>query len=231
MQALLPIHIVAGGLAILLGSVALLARKGRGLHRRSGGLFVYAMVTMGISASILALRHGLANPNFLGGLTSVYFVVTGVVAVRQPSIAVRRVAAGAMCLAFALALLEVSEGVQHLAAPQVRPENVMLFVMAAIALAAGLGDLRVLRSSPLRGAARLRRHLWRMSFALFIASASFFSIRARVANILPEPFLSGPRRAVPVLLVLFAMCYWLWRVGRKASRPLVRSATATAQSV
>ena len=49
----LPIHIAAGGLAIVLGAVALLVKKGGTVHRRSGLLFVYAMLVMGISASIL----------------------------------------------------------------------------------------------------------------------------------------------------------------------------------
>ena len=88
----------------------------------------------------------------------------------------------------------------------------MLFCMATITLSAGAGDFRVIRGGPPRAAARLRRHLWRMCFALFIAAGSFFSIRARVARVLPEPFLSAPMRAVPVLLVFVAMFYWLWRV-------------------
>jgi uncharacterized membrane protein len=33
---LLPIHIAAGGLAIVLGAVALSAKKGGTIHRRSG---------------------------------------------------------------------------------------------------------------------------------------------------------------------------------------------------
>lgn len=44
------------------------------------------------------------------------------------------------------------------------------------------GDVRVMRSEPLRGGARFARHLWRMCFALFIAAGSFFSIQARVAE-------------------------------------------------
>jgi len=46
---LLPIHIVAGGLAIVLGAVALSVKKGGTIHRRSGLLFVYAMLVMGTS--------------------------------------------------------------------------------------------------------------------------------------------------------------------------------------
>ena len=37
---LLPIHIAAGGLALVLGAVAPLVKKGGTLHRRSGLLFV-----------------------------------------------------------------------------------------------------------------------------------------------------------------------------------------------
>jgi hypothetical protein len=54
-----------------------------------------------------------------------------------------------------------------------------------------------------------------MCFALFIAAGSFFSIRERVAKILPEPFTILPMRALPILLVFGAMFYWLWRVHRR----------------
>ena len=98
----------------------------------------------------------------------------------------------------------------------------MLFFLATITMTAAAGDIRVIRSGPLRGAPRLRRHLWRMCFALFVAAGSFFSIRARVARILPEPFLSGPMRALPIVLVFLAMFYWLWRVRGKRTLILAR---------
>jgi hypothetical protein len=56
-----------------------------------------------------------------------------------------------------------------------------------------------------------------MCFALFIAAGSFFSIRQRVARILPEPFTSGPMRTLPILLIFGAMFYWLWKVRRRTS--------------
>jgi hypothetical protein len=74
-----------------------------------------------------------------------------------------------------------------------------------------------------RGRPRLARHLWRMCFALFVAAGSFFSIRERVATILPEPFTTGPMRALPILVVFAAMFYWLWRLrGRRTLPVLVR---------
>lgn len=58
---LLPIHVAAGGLALVLVAVALLPRKGGTTHRRSGRLLVYALLVMGISASTLAARPSLAS--------------------------------------------------------------------------------------------------------------------------------------------------------------------------
>jgi hypothetical protein len=79
---------------------------------------------------------------------------------------------------------------------------------------AAVGDFRVLRAAPPQGARRLARHLWRMCFALFIAALSFFIGQARV---FPEPIRIRPLLAMPVLLVLLTMGYWLWRVRVRGS--------------
>src|SRR5690348_6580566 len=101
---LLPIHIMAGGAAIILGAVALLAPKGRTLHRRSGLLFVGAMLVMGGSGSLLALRQSLTNPNALGGMMSMYFVTTALTTVRSSSPWTRRVTMLAMIVGTGIAL-------------------------------------------------------------------------------------------------------------------------------
>src|SRR5579859_7682413 len=87
---LLPVHIAAGGLAIVFGAIALSARKGAALHRRIGLLFVYAMLLMGISGSVLALRQSLTNANVLGGIMASYFVVTALTTVRPVTGVTRR---------------------------------------------------------------------------------------------------------------------------------------------
>jgi hypothetical protein len=60
-----------------------------------------------------------------------------------------------------------------------------------------------------------------MCFALFIAAGSFFSIRERVARILPAPFTTGAMRLLPILLLFGAMFYWLWRVRRSGTPPVL----------
>ena len=229
---LLPVHIATGGAAILLGATALIARKGQWLHRRAGLVFVYAMLAMGLSGSILALRQSLTNVNVVGGFTAVYFVTTALSTVRPRSAGTRALDIGALILAAALTTLDLAFGLKAYASPHHMIAGVpflAMFIFAAITGLAGLGDIRALRAGMLRGGQRLARHLWRMCFALFIAAASFFSIRARVAKVLPEPLTTTPMRMLPILLVLAAMAYWLWRVRRTgvAARLTVRPQAAT----
>jgi len=65
----LQVHVAAGALAMILGAIALSVKKGGTIHRRSGLLFVCAMVVLGTTAAILG--------NVLGGLMTLYFVGTG----------------------------------------------------------------------------------------------------------------------------------------------------------
>ena len=220
---LLPVHIVAGGLAILLGGVALAVGKGGTLHRRSGLVFVYAMLTMGISGSILALRQSLTNANVLGGFMSAYFVVTGLTTVRPVSVWTQRLNRAALCVAIALALIYTYLGFVAYRSPGHAIDGVpffMPFFIAAVLASAAVGDLRAMRPGTLRADKYLARHLWRMCFALFIAAGLFFSIRERVAKILPEPLTTPAMRALPIALVFGAMFYWLWRVrSGRAPKP------------
>jgi hypothetical protein len=228
MQLLLPIHIAAGGLAIVLGAVALVVKKGGTIHRRSGLLFVYAMLVMAFSASILTLRDGLPDGNLAAGLMAAYFVGTALTTVRPVSPWTRRINAVALTVVVGLALVAIVGGVKAFNSPGLSPDGVpfrtvgvMSFVLATLMTLAAAGDVRILRFGMPRGGPRLARHLWRMCFALFIAAGSFFSIRERVAKILPEPFTSGQMRALPILLLFGAMFYWLWRVRARRTLPVL----------
>jgi uncharacterized membrane protein len=225
---LLPIHIAAGMLAIVLGAVALSVKKGGTIHRRAGMLFVYAMLVMGITASILEFFRSSVPTNMVAAILTLYFVGTALTTVRPATRSTRAINIAALTVALGLALVSIVGGVQGVSKPGLSPGGVpfrtigmMSFVLATVLLLAAIGDVRVMRSGMPRGGKRLARHLWRMCFALFIAAGSFFSIRERVAKILPAPFTTGPMRALPIVLLFGAMFYWLWRVRR---RPYVGTA-------
>jgi len=215
---LLSIHIAAGGLAIVLGAFALLVKKEGIIHRRSGLLFVYSMLVLGATAALLGFRKSPTDGNVFGGLMTVYFVGTALTTVRPVSAWTRRSNVAALTVAVGLALVDVAGGVKAFNSPRGLLNGVpfvMHFFIAGVMILAATGDVRIMRFGVPRGGPRLARHLWRMCFALFIAAGSFFSIRERVAKILPEPFTTAPMRALPILLVFGAMFYWLWRVRRR----------------
>ena len=221
---LLPLHVAAGGLAIVLGTVALVVKKGGKIHRGSGLLFVYAMLVMGISASIMALRKSPTDPNVLGGFMTAYFVGTALTTVRRVAPWTRGINIAALTVAAGLALVEIAYGVKAFNSPHGFYKGVpffMDFFLATITILAAIGDIRIMQFGIPRGRPRLARHLWRMCFALFIAAGSFFSIRARVAKIFPAPLTTAPWRALPILLLFGAMFYWLWRVRGRATLPVL----------
>jgi uncharacterized membrane protein len=217
-MVLLPFHVLAGATAIIAGFVALYARKGARAHRRSGTVFVYAMLTMALSGAAIAVgRPGMAI-NVPAGLVTAYLVTTAFLTVRPPSAISRQVERGAMLAAFVLggasivtAIVTAGRGNMGFAFP--------LVMFGVLAVAAGVGDRRMLRAGGLQGVARLKRHLWRMSVALFIASASFFLGPVRR---IPEPLRIPALRMIP-LVALLAMTYWLWRYRRTGPGPEVRS--------
>src|SRR5918992_59625 len=221
---LLPIHMAAGGLDIILGGAALSVKKGGTTHRRSGLLFVYAMLLMAVSASILSLLKGRADGNVLAGVLTAYFVGTALTTVRPVSSWTRRINAVALTVAVVLAAGCAFTGARMVNTPgrdlngvPNQTAGMMSLIIGVVLVMAAAGDVRIMRFGMPRGGPRLARHLWRMCFALFIAAGSFFSIEARVAKVLPEPFTTGPMRALPILLLFGTMFYWLWKVRRRAA--------------
>ena len=170
---LIPVHVIGGTIAMLSGFVALYALKGARLHRKSGTIFVYAMLVMSLSGAVIAVGRPGAAMNIPAGLVTAYLVITSLLTVRPPSARSRRVERGAMLAAFALGVASVVSA--FVSAGRGNAGFVFpLLMFGGLALSAGVGDRRMLRAGGLQGAARLKRHLWRMCVALFIAAGSFF---------------------------------------------------------
>src|SRR5438067_4590863 len=145
---LLSIHIAAGGLAIVLGAVALLVKKGGTSHRRAGLLFVYAMLVLGTTAALLGFRKSPTDGNVFGGLMTVYFVVTALTTVRPVSPWTRAINVAGLTIAIGLAILDILAGVKAFNSPRGLLNGVpfqMLFFLATIMLLAAIGDARIMR--------------------------------------------------------------------------------------
>ena len=221
MPAILLLHIVAGGLGLVSGYVALSAAKGATLHRKSGILFVFVMSTMAITGMLISALDGVAPAiNVPSALLTFYLVITSLRTVRPPAAGSRALDVAALLMAlgtglgcFLLGVVTIARGGRE--AGMAYP----LFLFGGVALAASVGDLRMIRAGGIRGASRLVRHLWRMCFALFIASIAFFLGQGRV----PEPLRIPALLAAGVLLPVAAILYWVWRIRfERAVRSSVR---------
>jgi hypothetical protein len=207
LTAILWIHIAAGVASILLGAIAVSARKGGWLHAQAGTGFFGAMLSLGVTASILEPFRTPQPGSPLVGMFVCYFILTSWVAARRRhgTTGWFEVAACVAALSFAATILWGA-----LTGGSTTPAGQgPLFIFAALFLLAGLLDLRVVLRKRLSAGERIRRHLWRMCFALFVATGSFFLGQQQV--------MPAEVRGSPILFILafapFAvMVFWLVRL-------------------
>jgi hypothetical protein len=89
-----------------------------------------------------------------------------------------------------------------------------IFAMSGLVLLAGLLDLNAILRAPLSPVQRVSRHLWRMCFAFFIATGSFFLGQQ---DVLPAAVRGSPLLFVLAFAPFAVMAFWLIRVrlGRR----------------
>lgn len=223
MQLIYAVHIAAGALALLSGYVALYAAKGDTLHRRSGRVFVYSMLLMCVGGTTIAAVKGIAPAiNIPSAVMTSYLVITSLTTVRPLRSGSRPLTVALMLVALVVALADLTYGIQAINSPTGTLDGIPpfpFFMFGVFGILAVAGDVRVLRFGPLRGTARIARHLWRMGYALSIAAMSFFIGQAKV---IPKPIRITPLLVLPVIAVIATTLYWMWRVRfRKSLRGLV----------
>lgn len=208
---LLLFHICAGTLGMLSGLAAVSFRKGSRWHRATGIVFVISMFSLSASGMYLALaRH--EPGNVLGGALTFYLVATAWSIARRRDGATGLFDWAALSIALAVVAVAVTYGLEAAHSPTGRshgyPVGPYLF-LGSVAMIAAAGDVRMIVRGGVSGAKRIARHLWRMCFAWFIASASIFLAR-------PHLFPAVLRRTGALYLMSFLplvlMVFWLVRV-------------------
>ncbi|MEP7347912.1 MAG: hypothetical protein ABI877_21755 [Gemmatimonadaceae bacterium] len=209
-------HFGAGLVAIVAGAVALTVGKGSRTHRRSGMVFVYAMIATGLVATGIAAYEGKVTL-IVGGTFTAYLVFTAFTTVRPVLAERRELNIALMFVGFALALVELGFALVALDTPKKMIDGVpapMVLFMGTIALLAAIGDVRMIRAGGITGARRVARHLWRMCFGLFIASGSFFLGQMKF---LPQSLRIMPLVGALAVAPLIILLYWMWRVRLRRS--------------
>jgi hypothetical protein len=110
---LLPVHIIAGVIGIVSGAGALYALKDGTLHRRTGMIFVYAMLVLSGSAAVMSIF----DPNWTNVLQcalTAYLVTTALVTVQRRVAGIHWIDFGAMLVALTVGLTHVTFGFEAL---------------------------------------------------------------------------------------------------------------------
>lgn len=212
---MISLHIIGGLAGLISGTVALSARKGSGLHRKSGMIFVYAMLVMSATGAVIAALMP-ERVSVIAGMLTCYLVTTGLLTVRGRAREFRWMDVCAMLYALVVGFLSITFSITFSITGNTDGAGPIGFLFGAVALLAAFGDIRMLLSRHMEWTHRIARHLWRMSFALWIATASFFLGQS---DEFPEALRIMPLLCTPVLLVMLLMFYWLVRVLFTRWRP------------
>ena len=209
--AALAIHIGGGSVGIVTGYGAIAVRKGQTRHRGFGKIFSVAMMFMAVAATGLALWiHQVGN--VVAGVFAFYLVATAWRTVRAPEKSVGRFEIVAFLAILAGALTLVSIGVIASLSPKGGFEGyaaILYYVLGALAAFAAALDLKVILRGGVSGVSRIARHIWRMCFAFFFATGSFFLGQQKVMPL----FMHGSIVLwVLGLAPLGFMLFWLIRV-------------------
>jgi uncharacterized membrane protein len=207
---LLILHILAGSIGLLTGTVAMAVRKGGKVHRASGNVFTVAMLTLATSAFFLAILKS-QEDNIVGSIGTFYLIGTAWLAGRRGE-RTRLVDWSALFIGLAGGVAAIALGVHTLHNPggvdKTTAPAGMSFFLGAILLLATAGEIRMLSRDGISGGQRITRHLWRMCYGLFIATGSFFLGQ----QVFPAFLRGSIFLTLPALLPLPLIIYWLLRV-------------------
>lgn len=205
---ILDLHIVAGTLGMLSGFVAVFLRKGSRRHGIAGNVFVVSMMILSLTGVYMALLKSQPG-NVIGGTLTFYLVTTGWLTAKRRAGRPGIVDWAGLLIVLTLAIVEVAWGTAAAMSPTGTKYDYPpgpYFFMGTVAVLASVGDIRMIARGGVAGTQRVARHLWRMCFALFIASASIFLARQ---HLFPAFMRKTGMLALLSFLPLGLMVFWM----------------------
>ncbi|HEV7668988.1 MAG TPA: hypothetical protein VGS22_10720 [Thermoanaerobaculia bacterium] len=218
-EGLLLLHICAATVGLLSGFMAMVLRKGSGLHGAAGTVFFVSMLCASGAGGILAGFIHVNHANVMGSGLTFYLVATAWVAAKRregkPGLFDRI----ALLFGLAIAAAGATWGSMAASGPTGSKDGYpagFYFVFGTIALLFASSDVRMILRGGVFGPKRIARHLLRMCMALLFALMSFYPGQAKL---LPAWLRATNFPYVPHVLVAGAMFFWLYRVSVRKRVP------------
>lgn len=203
-KVLIFIHASFGGIALLAGFVSIVAKKGQTIHKKSGLVFYYAMLTSAVMAILISLLPKHESPFlFAVGIFSMYFVLTGYRALRfkskNPKLIVDQWISRIMIITGVLMIilpLFIEKSV-----------NIVLLVFAIIGILFSVRDILNYRHPEKLKSKWLKLHLGKMTGG-YIASVTAFVI---VNDFFPSIY----GWFIPGIIGGIFITYWIRKINNK----------------
>jgi uncharacterized membrane protein len=202
-QLLIFVHIVLGGIALVSGALAIIAKKGKKLHKISGKVFFYSLLTSAITSLVVS---NLPNHNnsflFSIGIFSSYFLITG-----YRSLYFKKPDCNLNFDKF-MAVLIILTGVTMILYPILFHSkiNIVLLVFGLISLAFGIRDINLFRDKQKLKEKWLTLHIGKMLGGYIAAVSAFFVVN----QILPGIW----NWFVPTIVGTVYITYWINKVDK-----------------
>lgn len=136
------LHLIGGLVGLTSGAVALSAPKGAKLHRKSGMIFVYAMLVLSSSGAVMAALKP-ERISVIAGMLTFYLVTTALLTVRRRVRESHWIDVCVMFFALTISLLSITFGFVDVNSSTGTIDGLpgaLGFIFGAVALLAALGD-------------------------------------------------------------------------------------------
>lgn len=230
-SSLLLIHISGAVIGLLSGFMAMGARKGSGVHDASGKIFVVSMLTMCSTAAYLAAFVKPNGVNLVVALLTTYLVTTGWRTAHRREAVVDAYDRVAFIFVALVTFTGFRYGLEAAGNPKGLKDGMpafLYFMFATGGLLCVRADWRMIRNGGVSGMQRVARHLTRMSFALLIATMSFYPGQARN---LPLWLKESKLVVLPHIFLIGAMIFYALRYRRRSRNGATASSPTALPSV
>lgn len=205
-KVLIYIHAGFGGIALLAGLVAMVAKKGLTVHKKSGLAFYYTMLISAITAMLVAFLPNHESPFlFAIGIFSLYFILTGKRALRfkfkNPNLQMDKL----------ISKLMIFTGILMVLLPILLTKNIniVLCVFAVVGITFSIRDLYLYKNARRLKDSWLKLHLGKMIGGYISAMTAFVVVN--------EFFPSFYGWFIPGIVVGFFITFWIRKVNQKKS--------------
>ncbi len=203
-QIFILIHAAFGGIALLAGFVAMIAKKGFKVHKKSGIIFYFAMLFSAIIAMFVSFLPNHESPFlFAVGIFSMYFVLTGKRALKfkfiNPNLQIDKW----------ISRIMIITGILMIFLPLIfsKSLNIILCVFAIVGIVFSVRDLILYKNPERLKRSWLKLHLGKMIGAYIAATTAFVVVN--------QFFPSFYGWFIPGIIGGFFISYWMRKINGK----------------